>query len=167
VGLVNFTRGQQAMPGLIIDRPFQGKIKYTVAYFSTSGIEDKNNLDPRFNVRPALAMPGEYLILSSTDGLARDLIDALNREMEGTTNPSAGIHSLVELEGGQLASILEANRKTLIQQNMVNKGNTQEQAEAGIDMLINLVKLLNSAKLSIGVQEGLTRAQLEMKLNLQ
>jgi hypothetical protein len=167
VGLINFTRGQQAMPGLIIDRPFQGKTKYTVAYFSTSGIEDKNNLDPRFNVRPALAMPGEYLILSSTDGLARDLIDALNREMEGTTNPSAGIHSLVELEGGQLASILEANRKTLIQQNMVNKGNTQEQAEAGIDMLINLVKLLNGAKLSIGVQEGLTRAQLEMKLNLQ
>jgi len=167
VGLINFTRGQQAMPGLIIDRPFQGKTKYTVAYFSTSGIEDKTNLDSRFNVRPALAMPGEYLVLSSTDGLARDLIDALNREMKDTVKPSAGTHSLVEIEGGQLASILEANRKTLIQQNMVNKGNTQEQAEAGIDMLISLVKLLNSAKLSVGVQEGLTRAQLEMKLNLQ
>ena len=167
VGLVNFTRGQQAMPGLIIDRPFQGKTKYTVAYFSTSGIEDKANLDQRFNFRPALAMPGEYLVLSSTDGLARDLIDDLNREMEGAVKPSAGIHSLAEIEGGQLASILEANRKTLVRQNMVNKGSTQEQAEAGIDMLISLIKLLNNAKLSIGVQEGLTRAQLEMKLNLQ
>jgi hypothetical protein len=167
VGLINFTRGQQAMPGLIIDRPYQGKTKYTVAYFSTSGIEDKTNLDTRFNVRPALAMPGEYLVLSSTDGLARDLIDALNREMEGAVRPSAGIHSLAEIEGGQLASILEANRKTLVRQNMVNKGSTQEQAEAGIDMLISLVKLLNHARLSIGVQEGLTRAQLKMKLNLQ
>jgi len=167
VGLINFTRGQQAMPGLIIDRPFQGKTKFTVAYFSTSGIEDKTNLEPRFNVRPALAMPGEYLVLSSTDGLARDLIDALHQETEQTLKPLAGTHSLVELEGGQLASILEANRKTLIRQNMVNKGSTQEQAEAGIDMLISLIKLLNSAKLSIGVQEGLTRAQLEMKLNLQ
>jgi hypothetical protein len=167
VGLVNFTRGQQAMPGLIIDRPFQGKTKFTVAYFSTSGIEDKTNLDPRFNVRPALAMPGEYLVLSSTDGLARDLIDALHQETEQTPKPLAGTHSLVELEGGQLASIIEANRRTLIRQNMVNKGSTQEQAEANIDMLISLVKLLNSATLSIGVQESLTRAQLEMKLNLQ
>ncbi len=167
VGLVNFTRGQQALPGLIIDRPFQGKTKFTVAYFSTSGIEDKTNLDPRFNVRPALAMPGEYLVLSSTDGLARDLIDALHQETEQTPKPLAGTHSLVELEGSQLASILEANRKALIRQNMVNKGSTQEQAEANIDMLISLVKLLNSARLKIGVQESLTRAQLEMKLNLQ
>jgi hypothetical protein len=167
VGLINFTRGQQAMPGLIIDRPFQGKTKYTVAYFSTSGIEDKTNLDPRFNVRPALAMPGEYLVLSSTDGLARDLIDALNQETEQTPKPLAGTHSLVELEGVQLSSILEANRKTLIQGNMVNKGNTQEQAEAGIDMLISLVKFLDRAKLDIGVHERLTRACLELKLNLQ
>ncbi len=167
VGLINFTRGQQAMPGLIIDRPLQGKTKYTVAYFSTSGIEDKTNLDPRFNVRPALAMPGEYLILSSTDGLAKDLIDALHQETEQTPEPLAGTHSLVELEGGQLASILEANRKTLVRGNMVDKGSTQEQAEANIDMFISLAKFLDSAKLDIGVHESLTRAGLEIKLNLQ
>ena len=68
---------------------------------------------------------------------------------------------------GQLASILEANRKTLIQGNMVDKGSTQEQAEANIDLFISLAKFLDRAKLSVGVQEGLTRAQLEMKLNLQ
>ena len=167
VGLINFTRGQQAMPGLIIDRPIQGKTKFTVAYFSTSGIEDKTNLDQRFNVRPALAMPGEYLILSSTDGLARDLIDALSRETEDTTKPSAGIHSLVEIEGGQLASILQANHKTLVRGNMVKKGNTQEQAESEADMLISLLKFLDHVKLRIGVHDGLTQARLEIKLNLQ
>ena len=167
VGLINFTRGQQAMPGLIIDRPIQGKTKFTVAYFSTSGIEDKTNLDQRFNVRPALAMPGEYLILSSTDGLARDLIDALSRETEDTTKPSAGIHSLVEIEGGQLASILQANHKTLVRGNMVKKGNTQEQAESEADMLISLFKFLDRMKLDIGVHDGLTQARLEIKLNLQ
>jgi len=167
VGLINFTRGQQAMPGLIIDRPIHKETKYTVAYFSTSGIEDKTNLDQRFNFRPALALPGEYLILSSTDGLARDLIDSLNREMEQTTKPLAGIHSLVEIEGGQLASILQANRMTLVRGDMVKKGNTQEQSEAGIDMLISLVKFLESVKLNIGIHEGLTRARLKIKLNLQ
>jgi len=163
VGLINFTRGQQAMPGLIIDRPIYGETKFTVAYFSTSGIEDKTNLDQRFNLRPALAMPGEYLILSSTDGLARDLIDTLSREVK----PLAGTHSLVEIEGGQLASILKANRMTLVRGDMVKKGNTQEQAEAGTDLLISLAKLLDRAKLGISVHEGLTRARLEVKLNLQ
>ncbi|MBW8041393.1 MAG: hypothetical protein FVQ85_15535 [Planctomycetes bacterium] len=167
VGLINFTRGQQAMPGLIIDRPSQGKTKYTVAYFSTTGMEDKTNLDSRFNIRPSLAMPGEYLILSSTDGLAQDLIDALHQETEQTPKPLAGTHSMVELEGGQLASILQANRKTLVQGNMVGKGSTQEQAEANIDMFISLAKFLDSAKLDISVHEGLTRAGLELKLNLQ
>jgi hypothetical protein len=167
VGLINFTRGQQAMPGLIIDRPSQGKTKYTVAYFSTSGIEDKTNLDSRFNVRPSLAMPGEYLVLSSTDGLARDLIDALHQETEQTPKPSAGTHSLIELEGDQLASILEANRKTLIQGNMVGKGSTQEQAESSTDLLISVMEFLKHVKLRIGTHNGLTKADLEIKLNLE
>ena len=167
VGLINFTRGQQAMPGLIIDRPIHRETKLTVAYFSTSQIEDKTKLDQRFNIRPSLAMPGGYLILSSTDGLAQDLIDALSREMEQGGNPLAQIHSLVKIEGGQLASIMEANRQLLVHGDMVKKGNTQEQAEAGIDMLIALARFVEHVELGIGIHESLTQARLEMNLNLQ
>jgi hypothetical protein len=166
VGLINFTRGQQALPGLIIDRPVQGETKFTMAYFSTAQIEDKTNLDTRFNIRPSLAMPQEYLILSSTDGLARDLIDSLGREKAGTIKPLAETCSLVEIEGGRLASILQANRGTLVRGDMIKKGSTQEQAEAGIDMLITVVKLIERVELSIGTHEGLTQARLEMKLNI-
>ncbi|MBA7681971.1 hypothetical protein ES703_90316 [subsurface metagenome] len=165
VGLINFTRGQQALPGLIIGRPIQGETQFTVAAFSTVEIEDKTKLDQRFNFRPALAMPGEYLILSSTDGLARDLIDALSRETEHTVKPFAETHSLVEIDAAQLALILEANRETLVRGDMVKKGSTQEEAETGIDMLITVVKFVDHVKLSIGTHEGLTQARLEMKLN--
>jgi len=165
VGLINFTRGQQALPGLIIDRPIHKKTKFTVAYFSTSGIDNKTSLDQRFNIRPALAMPGEYLILSSTDGLARDIIDALNQEMERAVEPLSGIHNSVEIDGGQLSSILEANRETLVRGDMIKKGSTQEEAETGIGMLITLVKLVDNVKLSVGTHEGMTQANLEMKLS--
>jgi len=139
VGLINFTRGQQAMPGLIIDRPIHSENKYTMAYFSTGDAEDKTKLAQRFNFRPALATPGEYLILSSTDDLAQD----------------------------QLASILRANRQTLVHGDMVKKGKSLEEAEAGIDMLITLAGLIERASLSIGTQEALMQARLELKLNLQ
>jgi len=167
LGLINFTRGQQALPGLIIDRLVHNQTKFSMAYFSTTDIEDKTKLDMRFNIRPSLAMPGDYLILSSADGLARDLIDALKREKERTVEALAETHSLLEIEGGRLASILQANRGTLVRGDMVKKGRTQEEAESGIDMLITVVKLIERVKLSIGIHEGLTQARLEAKLNLQ
>jgi len=167
VGLINFTRGQQALPGLIIDRPVHRETKFTVAYFSALQIEDRTKLDQRFNLRPALAMPGEYLILSSTEGLARDLMDALSRETERTARPLAETHSRVEIEAGRLASVLEANRETLVRGNMIKKGSTQEQAETEFDMLIALLKFVERVELNIGTDEGLTHAGLRMKLDLQ
>ena len=112
-------------------------------------------------------MPGDYLILSSTDGLARDLIDALNHEKERSVEPLADTHSVVEIEGDRLASILEANRSMLVRGDMVNKGRTQEEAEAGIDMLITVIKLVEHVELSISSHEDITSAQLEMELNIQ
>jgi hypothetical protein len=167
VGLINFTRGQKAMPGLIIDRPIQGETKFTVAYFSSAEAEDKTRLDQRFNFRPAIAMPGEYLVFSSTDGLARDLIDALGREIERPPKPLAETHSLVEIDAEQLASILKANRQTLVRGDMVKKGRTAEESEAGIDMLIGLAECVEHVKLSIGREGELTLARLEARLNIQ
>ena len=166
VGLINFTRGQQALPGLIIDRPMHAGTRFTVAYFSTVDVEDKTKLNTRFNLRPALAMPGEHLILSSTDGLARDLIEALSPQAEPAAAPTARTHSVLDIEGAHAASALQANRETLVRGDMVKKGRTQAEAETGIDMLITLVKLMDRLKLSIGARDGLIQAQLRVKLNL-
>ena len=63
IGLVNFTRGQQALPGLIIDRPVYKDIKLPVAYFSTSQVDNKARLDQRFNVRPTIFLSNPKLFL--------------------------------------------------------------------------------------------------------
>ena len=57
IGLVNFTRGQQALPGLIIDRPSHNQTSFTVAAFSTVDVQDKTKLEQRFNYRPAWPCP--------------------------------------------------------------------------------------------------------------
>ena len=166
IGLINFTRGQQALPGLIIDRPSHGQIKYTLAYFSAGEAADKEKLDTRFNVRPTLALPGDYLVLSSTDGLARDLIDALSQAGGEDVAPLARTDSLLEISGKRVASILASNRQTLVRQDMVKKGKTKEEAEAGVDMLVTLLTCVDHVKLSIGRQNDLTQADLSMRLGL-
>jgi hypothetical protein len=166
LGLINFTRGQQAMPGLIIDRPVHNGTKFTTAYFSTADLEDNDSLPTRFNFRPSLALPGDYLILSSTEALARDLIDAAANEATGRPEPLAGIHSAAAVNGVQLASILQANYDTLVRQNMVKEGSTQEAAESQIDVLISLARLVKRVELTVGSSDRMTRGRLGLKLNL-
>jgi hypothetical protein len=163
LGLINFTRGQKAEPGLILDKDTHSGTRYSLAYFSTAGIKDKKD-DVRFNFRPAIARPGDYLVLSSTDGLAKDLIDALKKETAGTIKAVSGAHSMVELDAARLASILTANRAGLVRNNMVEKGSTQAEAEGQIDMLTTLVQYLGHASLAIGGKEGKTQAKLTVKV---
>ncbi|NQU24275.1 MAG: hypothetical protein HQ567_23585 [Candidatus Nealsonbacteria bacterium] len=166
LGLINFTRGQQAEPGLIIDRPTHGETKFTSAGFSAAGIEDRKNLPQRFNFYPAIAMPSDYLVLSSTEQLTRDLIDALRRETAQPIKPLAQTHSALEIDATGLGAILQANRVSLVRNNMVEEGNTEAEAETSIDLLITVAKMAGHARLSIDTHQGHARATLKLKPRL-
>ena len=166
VGLVSITRGQKAELGLVIDRLTHNQARYSVAYFPRVPNEDKTRLGIHFNFRPTLVKLDEYLVLSSAEGLAKDLIDALKKELAARPKPLAGVHSLIEIDGVQLASILGANHKTLVERNMVEKGNTQEQAETEVGMLTTIVKHLGRAKLTVAQNGARHEANLELKMHL-
>ncbi len=164
IGLVNFTRGQQAEPGLVIDRPVHAGTKFTVAGFNPVEAEDKSAVDARFNFEPALAMPGGWLILSSTGALARDLIDALGREADTSSGaPPAGTHTLLELDGPQLASILESNRESLVRNNMVEEGKTREEASSGIYLMLAVARYVRGASLVLGADAGRSKASFRVR----
>lgn len=166
LGLINFTRGQQAEPGLILDRPTHGGMKYTMAYFSPPAEDERTPSAMRFNLQPALAMPADYLILSSTDALAKDLVDALQREAKAGAGAVAGRHTLAELRGKALAAVLEANRETLILNNMVEKGHGRQEAEGEIGMLLAIIDRITQLKLAAGGEDS-QLLTLELKLDLQ
>jgi hypothetical protein len=108
-------------------------------------------------------MPDDYLILSSTGKLTEDLIDALKAQ---SAKPLAETNSLVELDGVQLASILKANRENLIRQNMVEEGNSREEAETQIDLILTVLEQLDKVKLDVGIRGEKTRAELRIELDL-
>jgi hypothetical protein len=167
VGLVSFTSGQRAQPGLILDRPTHGDTRFTVAYFSAAAEKDRKHLDARFNFRPALAQWGDFLILSSADSLTRDLIDALRTQAAQSAKALAQTHTLVEIDFAEIASAVAANRDFLIRQNMLDNGASREQAETNIDSIITAVKTVSQAMLEIGSRDGQPRATLKINHNLQ
>jgi len=166
IGLANFTRGQQGQPGLVIDRASHSGVKYTFSYYRPPGDKGKSAIEARYNYRPSLARPGDYLILSSTDGLAEDLIDAVQKESASPPKPSQAAHGRVELEGGQLHAILLANREQFIRKNMVDKGESREQAETEVGFLLAALDCVDQATLTLARENGRPQATLELKLKL-
>ena len=160
IGLASFTRGQRAEPGFILDRALHGGVPFTFARFSTAYAKDPAKLDVRYNFRPALAMPGNQLIFASTDGIARDVMDALAREGQQPQTPLAQIHGVLELEGGKVAAALRANRGFMVRQNML-KGGEAKSNEEQIDGLIALADFIRSARLTTGAQN----AKLDLDFN--
>ncbi len=158
IGMVNFTRGQKAEPGLIIDREFHKEVKYSVAAFRPPKKKGRKDIDVRFNFRPTLASASKHIILSSTDALAEDIMDALAKEKAQSVKPSGAAHSVTEIDGKQLASILTANRDNLIHRNMVEKGNTQAQAESELDTLMDIVRHVAGVRVSFGDTDGGSKA---------
>ena len=158
LGLVNFTRGQDALPGLIIDQRRHGDTDLTVARFSAAGIEKRDQLHERFNFQPTLGRTGEWLILSSSEQLACDLVDAVHADPREPATPR--VDSLLHLDPPRLASILRANREHLVRHNMIEDGNSRAAAEGEIDLLLDLAALFSAIELEVGSHAGLTRGRL-------
>jgi len=119
----------------------------------------------RYNFSPSVAQVGKYFILSSSRGLARSLIKELKGKT-GQTRPSAGARSTfaVEADGGELARILELNRDRLAIQDMLERGETKEKAQAQVDGLLAFVRYLGHGRLS--VEDGPAASRLELKFQL-
>jgi hypothetical protein len=147
LGLVNFTSGQKALPGLIIDRVDHRGTPITVARYSAKDVPDRSHVDQRFNFRPSLALAHGHAILSSTEQLARDLVDALGRQ---ASVASGKAHSLAQVSGTELTALLKANRPTLVRGNMLKEGKSQPEAEIAIDTLCALVGLADRANFEAG-----------------
>jgi hypothetical protein len=166
IGLVNFTRGQQAEPGLIIDRPVHGGTKYTTASFSVADEEDKSAVDMRFNFQPALATQGDHLVFSTTDALARDLIDALREEDDSEVASLNGKHSVAVVQGDSLASVLDANRESLIKQAMVEDGKSRAEAELQWQVIIEVLKHIHRFSIDAGFEGGKSELTVEINYDL-
>lgn len=185
IGLINFTSGQRAEPGMTLKQRVHEGCEFTVAAFRPPGERraaaetsapgetsapaenarptEKSPPHMRYNFSPSFAAVGEHLILSSAAGLTKDLISAL-KSSSGPAPLPAGTDFLFEISGRPLKEILEANRANLVRQNMLEKGTTEAEAEAQIGALIEIAGRVRSLRLASAVPEGRTKARLEVEI---
>lgn len=162
VGLVNLAGGNQGQPQLLLTTEMhQGVAISKAEYLAPEAADAPGRIN--YNFSPACARVGDHFIVSSTAGLARDLVDGL---LAGEPDSKESLdHTLAELDIHALIDVLRDNREALVAQNMLQQGNNRAQAEALVDGLLAAGEYLKNASLRLGTEPGTMVLELEVELD--
>jgi hypothetical protein len=182
IGLYNIGAAQQKSPPLEqLSDPFEGVTISTTRYMAppppgpNAGGKDKDKdkdqdqdvgkpaVPNRHNYSPSAVQVGDHFVISSSLGLARDLVKALKAADREPAKPEDGT-LVAEADGEALAKLVGLNRDRLVMQNILGKGNDQERAEGEVDLLAKLLRYLGHARLSVKDGADLSRLNLEFQL---
>jgi hypothetical protein len=148
VGLANLGAAQTKAPPLELgSETFDGVTILTSRFMKPKvppAEEGTGAVHYRHNYSPSAAQVGDRFILSSSVGLARDLVRTLKapRKAEDAT-------LVAQADGAELARLLERDRARLVMRDMLRKGLDKPSAEAGFDALLGLVRHLGHARLTV------------------
>lgn len=123
---------------------------------SRDGGDVKQAVHYRHNFSPSAVQVGQKFVISSSVGLAKDLIKAIKEP--GKPNEATLV---TRAEGSMLAKLVDLNRERLVMQNMLEKGHDKDQAEGEVDLLAALLRYLGQGRLSIQDAPESTRVNLE------
>lgn len=102
-----------------------------------------------FNFMPASARVGDKFIISSSLGLCRNLIEALQKPAAEAPRPNRNLN--FELHIDALADILQAN-KEVFQARSIQQGTEAAKAETEFSSLLGVVRLFESLQLTTSVK---------------
>jgi hypothetical protein len=162
VGFINVVGAMEGQPQLDLGMiESDSATLVTATYIRPSDTPDSEALPIQFNFSPTLAFAGRRLVLSSTTELAETLIHA----RDGGQRPKAGVNTQAVLQAGTLNEVLRDNRSQLVAQNMIEKGHSPEQAEAEIDVLLQLIDLARDASMQLRSGEDRLAVEVEVRLD--
>jgi hypothetical protein len=132
----------------------------TSSYVPEEDDRESTEASIAYNFSPSVGFAGERFVVASTKKLARELTLAKQPSQETI---DANTHA--NLNASVLRDVLDDNREQLIAQNMLKDGNSREEAEAIIDLLLQAVGYLQDASIRLGSTNG--HLQAEFKIQVQ
>lgn len=166
VGFLNITGAQNGQPPLDLGMESVGAAQlYTATYVPNRDLVDRQHAPVYFNFLPTVAFVGDHLILSSTTALARELC-RLDTSTTSAGNAEQGTaNTLASVDAESVRRVLEINRTHLVANNMLEKGHSQEAADAEIGLLLEVIDYFDDANFSLDVTDHQMQMNLEIDVD--
>ncbi len=114
--------------------------------------------DLRYNFTPSVVKVENHLVISSSVGLARALVKALQSK---SSTPGGRETLVTTADGAAVAQLLTLNKDRIVQQNMRDQGHDKEQAEGEFDLVAELLRYLGRGRLVVKDVPGATSLGIE------
>jgi hypothetical protein len=167
VGLVNIGSTQQKGPLLEMGSEEVEGVRIATTHYMAVGTGSNPSEPPhqRYNYSPAVAQVGKYFIFSSSTGLARTLVKELKRASATSGAEAQEKTTLaVEVDGPEVARLLERNKGRLVMQSMLSQGESKTKAQERVDLNFSLLKYLGHGRLTVSDAADASRLQLRIQL---
>ena len=172
VGLVNLGAAQSKAPPLELgSEEFEG-VTIATSHFvlpkPTGNKETDKAPEPaaaepvhlRHNFSPSAVQVGDHFVISSSKGLARELVKALKAPAGKPEDATL----VAEADGPTLATLIDLNKTRMAMQNMLDKGNDRRKAEDEIALIAALLRYLGHGRGTVQDAPDATRVGLEFTL---
>ena len=162
IGLANLGAAQSKAPPLMLGSETVDGVTISTSKFVVSKDtkpDPKQPVNQRFNFSPSAALVENHFVISSSLGLARDLVKAA----KSSAKP-ADATLTAEVNGDDLAQLIDQNRRILVMNSMMTKGNDKARSEAEVGSLMALARYLNHGSLSVADTDGGVRLRLQFDL---
>ncbi len=132
---------------------------FSSAYVPEEDDRESSDAPIAFNFSPTIGFADDRFVLASTTELARQLTVAKAPQPNRiAANTAARVHADV------LQHVLADNREQLIAQNMLEDGNSHDEAQAAIELLLEVVGYLRDA--SVRLQQTQGQLQLDFSIGI-
>lgn len=132
-----------------MDKLEDGAELITSTYIPEADKAESTQAEIVFNFSPSVGFAKERFVVSSTAQLARELVQA-----KGSEAAVEDLNTDAILRAAVLKDVLSDNRDQLISQNMLEEGHTREEAEAAIQLLLELIGYFDDASVRLKVQDS-------------
>ena len=160
VGFLNIVGAMNGQNQLEMDMEKIGDDAELVTATYVPEDDDKDSTDANivYNFSPSVGFTGRRFVVASSANLARQLTLA-----KAVSPPLIGDNTHARVQARVLREVLSDNREQLIAQNMLEDGHSREEAEAIIDLLLEVVGYFQDASLRLGTTDD----QLEAEFKIQ
>ena len=161
IGFLNVIGAMEGNPQLDQDIDIYRDSKlYTASFIPEDSEKESERARIQFNFSPTLAFAGDRFFIASTKQMAKDLIDAAENQQ---TTRTETVNTTLKVHAQALDEALDDNREQLIAQNMIKKGQSREEAQREIGILLELIGLFRELSFDISTTGG----ELKLELSIQ